>query len=159
MLRPFTQSDFPLLSSWVNSEELLHQFSATTFPYPLNYTDMEWYMAANPDRQFYMISNELYGDFGFGEIIPQYANVPRLGRLLIGNPDLRGKGLGKQLLQQLIAECKRKFASTAVELYVLIDNYPAIKCYQAAGFQFLDNNLEINLNGIKKVMRKMRVNF
>lgn len=96
MLRPFTQSDFPLLSKWVNSEKLMLQFSATTFSYPLNYTDMENYLALNHGRQFYIVNEEKVGDYGFGEIIPQTDNVPRLGRLLVGDPLHRDQAWAKK---------------------------------------------------------------
>jgi RimJ/RimL family protein N-acetyltransferase len=159
MLRSFTQSDFPLLSKWVSSEALLHQFSATTFPYPLNYSDIETYLATNTDRKFYMAHKKQYGDFGFGEIIPQQNNVPRLGRLLIGKPELRGKGLGKELILALLDECRSKHLSTAAELYVLTDNLPAIKCYQALGFNFIGNDIELDLCGTINHMKKMRLEF
>jgi RimJ/RimL family protein N-acetyltransferase len=159
MLRPFTVSDFPQLSQWVNSEELLLQFSATTFPYPLSYPDMETYMQANPDRQFYMISDTQFGDYGFGEIIPQAGNVPRLGRLLIGEPSLRGKGLGRKMILLLLDECRNVHSSTGAELHVLTDNQSAIKCYQSIGFSFIGDDIEIDLKGNINTIKKMRLNF
>jgi len=159
MLRHFTKYDFPKLSKWVNSEELLLQFSATTFPYPLNYADLEVYIQANPERKFYMISDTELGDYGFGEIIPQTGNVPRLGRLLVGELSLRGKGLGKKMILLLLDECRNVHSSTGAELYVLTDNEPAIKCYESIGFGFIGDDIEINLKGSIKTMKKMRLDF
>ncbi|MEO6523064.1 MAG: GNAT family N-acetyltransferase [Mucilaginibacter sp.] len=159
MLRPFTQPDFAQLNTWVSSEELLIQFSATAFPYPLNYADIEAYMLANPDRQFYMVSDEQLGDYGFGEIIPQKNNVPRLSRLLIGDPSLRGKGFGKKMILLLLDECRNTHSSTGAELYVLTDNQHAIKYYKSVGFNFIGDDIEINLKGNIKTMKKMRLNF
>jgi len=159
MLRTFTPSDFSQLSSWVTSEELLLQFSATAFPFPLKYSDMQAYMDEHPDRRFYMASDTELGDYGFGEIIPQPGNAPRLGRLLIGEPTLRGKGLGKKLISLLLDECRKTHAAAAVELFVLTDNYRAIKCYENMGFNFIEPVTQINLNGTIKTMKKMRIEF
>jgi RimJ/RimL family protein N-acetyltransferase len=101
----------------------------------------------------------LTGDpFGFGEIIPQKDNVPRLGRLLIGDVALRGKGLGKKLVQLLIDECRKNFNTNTIELYVLSDNIPAIRCYKALGFNFITGDeTNILLGDVPKVMKKMRL--
>ena len=118
MLKDFTPADFLWLSKWVSSPELLCQFSANTFPFPLMYADMKAYCLEYPERKFYTIINN-DGIFGFGEIIPQNGNVPRLARLLIGDPTNRGKGLGKKLVLLLLNECKKVHHAPAVELYVL----------------------------------------
>ncbi|MGZ5244596.1 MAG: hypothetical protein ACXWD4_11795, partial [Bacteroidia bacterium] len=43
------------------------------------------------------------------EIITNEANAPRLGRLLVGAPQMRGKGLGQQFISELIDECVKLF--------------------------------------------------
>ena len=159
MLRPFAKSDFELLRLWVTGPELLFQFSANTFAFPLVYNDIVAYQIANPDRRFFVASDTENGDYGFGEIIPQHQSMPRLGRLLIGSPGLRGKGLGKKLIALLMAECYKNFQSGGVQLYVLADNYSGIYCYLAVGFYFLNADQQIEHKGVIKTIKKMQLDF
>ena len=78
------------------------------------------YSANHPERRFFMACDDVLGRLT-GEIIPQEGNVPRIGRLLIGKPQLRGKGLGGILVSMLIEKCKAE-QETALELYVLTNN-------------------------------------
>jgi RimJ/RimL family protein N-acetyltransferase len=159
MLRPFAKADFELLRSWVTSPELLFQFSANTFPFPLVYEDIKAYQVANPDRRFFIASDNQNGDYGFGEIIPQHEDIARIGRLLIGLPGLRGQGLGKKMITLLIAECHKSFQASGVQLYVLTDNYQGIRCYLAMGFSYLNTDQQIEHNGIIRTMKKMQLDF
>jgi RimJ/RimL family protein N-acetyltransferase len=154
----FAPQYFDQLQTWVDSEDLLLQFSGDTFAFPLSFPDFERYQLAHPDRQFYMVINDVFNEpCGFGEIIPQPGNIPRLGRLLIGNPAQRGKGLGKLMVKLLVQKCTLRFSCPAVELFVLADNRAAVNCYLSAGFYFIDSDdQQITIKSIPKVMRKMR---
>ena len=118
------------------------------------------YQQENPDRNFYIGLDDNNKSVAFGEIIPQETNMPRLGRLLIGNPNERGKGFGTAFIHLLLAECQKKFQSKTVELFVLEDNISAIKCYQKIGFQFLAKQTwEVNHQQQNYVLYKMAYNF
>jgi RimJ/RimL family protein N-acetyltransferase len=58
--------------------------------------------------------------------------------VLIGDPDLRGKGLGKYFIKLLVDECKFRFNASTVELLVWDKNFAAINCYKAIGFVYFD---------------------
>ena len=74
--------------------------------------------------------------YAFGEIIPQDEHSVRIARLLVGGKENRGKGLGLQLVNELLAEIKQKFKSNQVDLFVLEKNNVAIRCYEKASFTF-----------------------
>ncbi len=133
----YQPAHFNFLSRWITSPELLFQFAGTTFSYPITENQLLNYQNENPERNFYIGLNTDNKAVAFGEIIPQKNNIPRLGRLLIGNPAERGKGFGTSFIRLLLAECQALFQTKTVELFVLEDNLPAIKCYQKIGFQFL----------------------
>ena len=136
MLREFAESDFQILESWIADANLLLQFSGTDFSFPITRKQIADYHLQYPERRFYLGYTEEDQPVAFGEIIPQSSGVPRLGRLLIGDPNLRGKGLGKYFVKLLVDECKLRFGTLKVELLVSNKNVAAISCYQAVGFDY-----------------------
>lgn len=143
----YSSNYFSILQSWVTDPDLLFQFAGSDFRFPLTTGQLINYEAGHPDRSFYMCLDE-GKPIAFGEIIPQQNGVPRLGRLLVGGENSRGKGLGVRFIKLLIEECKRLYHPPSVELYVLDDNRQAIRCYQKCGFDFLPGqSIKILYNG------------
>jgi len=138
MLKPYEHADVELLQSWVTDPDMLFQFAGTEFSYPITRAQISQYQAKYPHRHFYIGYTEDSVPFAFGEIIPQDNNTPRLGRLLIGDPGLRGKGLGVYFVRLLIQECKKLFSTNFVDLYVWDNNMAAIQCYKRVGFTFVE---------------------
>ncbi len=136
MLKKYQHSDFDLLESWVTDEDILFQFAGSDFSYPITKTQLIGYQVKYPGRFFYIGYTEEGVAFAFGEIITMESPWPRLGRILIGNPSERGKGLGKYFVSMLIGECKKEFNPSLIDLFVWDQNIPAIKCYEKLGFKF-----------------------
>ncbi len=137
MLKPFEPTDFDLLESWVTGPEMLFQFGGSTFCYPITLDQLMTYAAEHTDRRFYIGYTKANVAFSFGEIIPQDDNSVRLGRLLIGDESLRGRGLGKYFVDLLISESRFRFNASRIDLYVWDNNPAAIACYKKAGFDFI----------------------
>ncbi len=139
---------------------MLFGFAGTEFSYPITQEQIVNYQQAQPDRRFYIGYTDDNTPFAFGEIILQEDNTQRLGRLLIGDPTLRGKGLGVYFVKQLIAECVRLYNTPRVDLYVWEGNDPAIKCYKSAGFTFVDADpFIIKNNGQPYTIIKMSISI
>ncbi|MGI4749035.1 MAG: GNAT family N-acetyltransferase [Janthinobacterium lividum] len=159
-LIPYSANYFNFLSRWIINPDLLFQFAGTTFSYPITENQLADYQTENPERCFYIGLNAKNEAVAFGEIIPQENNIPRLGRLLIGNPADRGKGFGASFIYLLLAKCQALFQTKTVELFVLEDNFPAIKCYQKIGFQFLPGQTwEMSHQQQTFILLKMAYNF
>lgn len=155
-LRKYQPTDFALLAQWVTSPALLFQFAGTDFTYPLIQKQVDSYQATHPDRLFYMACLPNNEPFAFGEIIPQDNNVPRLGRLLVGDTAKRGKGLGAIFVQLLVDECVKLYNCSFIELYVLTTNAQAIRCYQKVGFRLVaDSHFQLVVNGESFLIDKM----
>jgi len=137
MLKPFCDTDFELLENWVTGPDILFQFAGTGFIYPITREQLQQYRSKYPERQFYIGYTTDNVPFSFGEIIPQDNDSVRLARLLIGDPLLRGKGLGVYFVRFLIEECIARFKTNNVDLFVWDNNLAAIKCYKKAGFNFV----------------------
>lgn len=154
ILIPYQHHHFNWLAQWVTSADLLFQFAGTDFTYLLTVAQLNKYQELHPDRHFYVAVDANDNPYAFGEIIPQANNTPRLGRILVGDPNKRGKGLGKVFMQLLVNECKRVYNCLNVELYVAANNIQAIKCYEKVGFRFLDTNDKLVEHGGKKHLIK-----
>ncbi|MCX6148451.1 MAG: GNAT family N-acetyltransferase [Candidatus Kapabacteria bacterium] len=140
MIRKYVDSDFEILTSWISNSDILFQCAGTDFSYPLTDLQLIAYKILHPDRIFYLYLDNDSNPIGIGEIIPQVNNIPRLGRLLIGNHKNRNKGIGTHFIKLLIQECIHLYNSDSVDLYVWENNDSAIKCYQKVGFNFTENS-------------------
>lgn len=159
MLQPFTVQHFPLLEKWITDKDILFQYSGTYFQFPVTLKQLADYRKKHPERRFYIgyLANVPYA---FGELIPKNDEPPRLARLLIGDPTLRGKGLGEIFVRELITEAKTLFNPPDIDLFVLKGNDQAIRCYQKVGFQFLENEgFTLEFEGQQHQVRKMRLHL
>ncbi len=158
-LRKYTPSDFNDLSSWITDADLLFRFAGPDWSFPLTKEQLENYQQKFPYKQFYIgLHNEI--PFAFGELIWNEAIAPRLGRLLIGGADNRGKGLGQQFIQLLITECKTLLNPEAIHLFVLENNEAAIACYHKCGFEVTntaDFTLSYKNQNLKVLQMKLEV--
>ena len=157
-LRRYQATDFALLTQWVTSPALLFQFAGTDFTYPLSQEQLDHYQVTHPDRLFYVAFASSKEPFAFGEIIPQENNIPRLGRLLVGDTTRRGKGLGAIFVQLMVDECVRLYHCRQVELFVLNENTQAIRCYEKVGFDKVpDSNFQLVVDTETFTIVKMRL--
>lgn len=134
MLIPFTSEHFNYIIEWVDSPELMHQYSGPDFPYPWTREMLQEYLQTVHDRDRFMYTED--GQMiGYGEVLYNGEFQPRLGRLLIGPKALRQKGYGAKMIKELIAYCKRTDPNQRVYLFVFTDNEQALKSYVRVGFQ------------------------
>ena len=136
MLRKYKDTDFELLQTWITDADLQFRFSGPDWQFPLTRTVLENYISAHPQRQFYIGVLEEGEPYAFGEIISGDANSPRLGRLLVGKEEQRGKGLGQVFVKELVAECIRIHKPEQIFLFVFEENEMGITCYKKCGFEF-----------------------
>ncbi|RHX79724.1 GNAT family N-acetyltransferase [Leptospira yasudae] len=136
-LEPFETNDIPLLISWVDTQELLLQFSGPVFRFPLTEDQLLENLRAVDRKAFRIIetsSNERIGYCELASINMEHGSA-RLSRLLIGKPEFRGKGMGRELVKLLLRICFVDLGLHRVALNVYDFNKAAIACYQNVGFQ------------------------
>ena len=131
-LQPFTPSDFVRLMGWTRSEKMLAQFAGPIFHYPLTEEQLYVYLAEPQRRAFTVLYQQR--PVGHAEVMLSEDGVAKLCRLLIGEPEDRGKGLGEQMVRALIKLCWRKYNVREIELNVYDWNAGAIRCYEKVGF-------------------------
>ncbi|MFT5846329.1 MAG: RimJ/RimL family protein N-acetyltransferase [Psychroserpens sp.] len=132
-LEPFTTKDFLQLIHWINSERELVQFAGPLFTFPLTEDQLKTYI--NKEK----IDPKKIIDIESGEVIGHcelnFSNkVPRLSRILIGDKKFRGKGLGTQIIELMIAEIQNIQPTYKVDLKVFRWNEKALQLYERTGF-------------------------
>ena len=143
-LRAYTKEDAKAICSWIRSEEELYRWSADQFnKFPLQAEDMEAYYAPRTAEGNYcpLVMTDEQGK-PVGHFIIRHpghedATVYRFGFIVV-DPEIRGRGLGKQMLALGLAYAKERLQATRVTLGVFANNDRARYCYQAAGFREFD---------------------
>ncbi|MFL5742601.1 MAG: GNAT family N-acetyltransferase [Flavisolibacter sp.] len=126
------QSCYDTLISWVDSAEALMQFAGPAFTFPLTKEQLEKSLSDNKRFAFKVVDVGTALPIGQAEIYLSEKSA-YLGSILIGNKRLRGKGVGKGIVSQLLAYAFDVLAQTKVELNVFDWNTGAIKCYEKVG--------------------------
>ncbi|WP_304062678.1 GNAT family N-acetyltransferase [Pedobacter glucosidilyticus] len=151
----FEEQHIPILINWIKDEDTLLKFAGIAFQYPLTAAQMESYIEKYPERLIYLVIDDEHQPVAYGEVIPQEDHSARLGHLLIGESQQRGKGLGKQLISLLIEKAKQELNINRIDLYLLSNNDVAAKCYLNFGFKFIDNDFSITYKNQSYAILKM----
>jgi len=133
-LEKFEKPDFDRLISWVDSEKFMFQFAGPIFHFPITNEQLELYISDKDRYAFKVIFLETGEVIGHSEIYNSGNNVTKLCRILLGDKNFRGKGLGKEMVEKLAEFSFNNLLSTTIELNVVNWNTSAIKCYEKVGF-------------------------
>ncbi len=139
-LTPFTVADFPRLIQWINSPELLVQWSGPVmFTYPLNVTQLQTYLEMGrgdaPEALIYTVRDEEDAPVGHIElgVINRPNGTASVCRVFV-SPTARGRGLCVPMLQALLRVGFDELCLRRIDLRVYTFNTPAIACYERVGF-------------------------
>ena len=154
-LEPFRPSDFELFISWIDSPKLLLQIAGPYFSYPLTYDQLQNYLDDKKSLAFKVIEESSEQVIGHAEIILQSPGICKLDKVLIGDKEKKGRGIGQQLIAKLLDYCFFLLRAEVVELLVFDWNVSAIKTYEKSGFAHVDGKpMEMTADGeIWKVLK------
>jgi len=133
-LASFSSSDFDDFISWINNEELLVTIAGTAFSYPLSREQLQNYLALEKSHSFTIIDAEQNKKIGHAEIVLSGEGIYKIDKLIIGDKDNRGKGIGENVIIQLLKFSFHSLNARVVELNVFDWNIGGIKCYRKSGF-------------------------
>ena len=133
-LERFTEGDFALLISWVNSAEALMQFAGPGFSFPLTIEQLASNLGEEKRNCYKVVVSPQRTAIGYCEIVVPDQQTAVLCRILIGEPMNRGKGLGFEIVRQLLRIVFYDLRRTRAELFVFDWNTPAVRCYEKSGF-------------------------
>lgn len=137
-IRLYQPSDAVVITSWLKSEYLMHQWCADRYErYPVTPEDMNIYYERNIDGQQSRALTMTDGDDIVGYITLRISaddsTEQRLGFVIVDDSK-RGCGLGKALVSMAVKYAFETLGATKVSLGVFENNPSAIHCYEAAGF-------------------------
>jgi len=140
-LKYFTEEDFASLHAWINDFTFLHQWAGHSFQYPLTDDQLHEYIdGANQDGASKFVykaidssTNKVIGHISIGRIdrTNEYA---RIGRVLIGDSNYLGKGIGTEMVRQCARIIFEDLGMNRASLGVFDFNKAAIRSYEKAGF-------------------------
>jgi diamine N-acetyltransferase len=139
-LRLLEERDLSMTREWRNRDEVRKWFLTSTIISPQQHA--AWFAQyRDRDDDFVFVIEEtalLCRPVGQASIyaIDWQQRRAKFGRLLIGDPDARGKGLARRAVTALIGESFDKLGLEELRLEVLKDNARAIALYEQCGFTF-----------------------
>lgn len=141
-LRYFEPADFNQLIDWVDTAELMLQWAGPSFVFPLTKYQLDEYLRGanvkNSSKYIYSVIDEetdkLIGHISLTRI-DQNNRSARIGRVLIGDPAAKGKGICRPMMQQVLKIAFDELELHRVTLGVFDFNKPAITCYERVGFR------------------------
>jgi RimJ/RimL family protein N-acetyltransferase len=141
-LNYFTRSDFKQLIKWIDSPEFLLLWGGPHFDYPLNESQLDTYIEqANHDEAATFVykvllkeTGDVIGHISLGNVDRKNKSA-RVGKVLVGNKDVRGKGIGQQMLNEVLKIAFNEHSLHRVSLGVFDFNVSAINCYEKVGFR------------------------
>lgn len=150
----FAEQDFDELIGWSGDLPFLMQWAGPMFRYPLTTEQLvEYNKGANntqtSDKLNYRVllasTREGIGHVSIGSIDRENGSA-RVTKVLVGESEFRGKGVGKAIVKAVLAICFGELSLHRVTLGVFDFNGPALATYKHAGFL---------VDGILRDARKM----
>lgn len=158
-LEQFDRSCYDDLISWIDTPEALMQFAGPAFKFPLTKEQLDQSLSDRNRIAFKVIDTGSNTFIGCAEIYLTEKSA-YLGRILIGDKQLRGKGVGKVIVDELLNFAFKVLSQSEVQLNVFDWNTAAIKCYEKAGFVLdPDKKLEREVNGQTWIALNMRIDY
>ena len=141
-LQRFDESDIPRLISWIPDAQFLLQFAGPEYTFPLNSTQlMATLEKSKGDRPSHFMFKALLmpekSVVGHIELmaVDYERKSTRLGRVLIGEARLRGKGYGTAMIAEAIIVAFTEINLEEITLAVFDFNRSAIASYKKVGFR------------------------
>jgi len=132
VLEAAVEDDIDELMSWFSDANSVDIWGGPKFRYPFDrssfHEDCRW-------KEFSTYCLRAPGGemVAFGQLGARYDRA-HLARL-IAHPAMRGRGIGRKLLELLISEAHNEKNYSKVALFVYRHNEPAYQCYLALGFE------------------------
>ena len=146
-LERFDKYNYADLISWIENKEMLMQLAGPHLTYPLTEEQLNKSQEDKNRIAFNVVDTDTNKVIGHCEIY-LLEDSAKLGRILVGDKEQRGKGIGQQIIKELLDYTSQNLPRKKIELYVFDWNIEAIKCYEKAGFKINPcKTLQREING------------
>lgn len=130
-LRTTRMSDLTVVASWVDTPELCWWWAGASVRFPIDLERLPDEIRFSQVASWSLVEQETL--VGFGQFVPKPDNRLHFSRVIVA-PESRGKGLGRQLAEQLLQRALAQ-SPAIVSLNVNTKNVVAIELYQSLGFR------------------------
>ncbi|NHZ86754.1 MAG: GNAT family N-acetyltransferase [Planctomycetia bacterium] len=141
-LEKFTREDIPQLISWIPDAKTLLIWSGSGYDWPIDRDQLEQtLLKANNSNSKYLLLKFLLDKSVVGYIelrkLDSDEKTARIGRVII-DPNMRGKGLGKEIINTVKEYARKTLDLQSLTLGVFSFNQNAISLYEKTGFIITD---------------------
>lgn len=137
-LRPYSaRRDFEEIRNWITDERTHAMWSANLISFPIEQDEFERFLHEREDRtgeSSYVVTAEDGQLIGFFCYTIDLAANEGIFKCIMNNPDYRGKGYGREMLELALKYAFEITNVNAARLYVYTNNTRARKCYESVGF-------------------------
>jgi RimJ/RimL family protein N-acetyltransferase len=134
-VRPYRDTDFPVIAAWISDERFLIQWAGPGFNFPLPQTQFHEHLEKPGIHGFTALTGDGENIIGYAEINNLEAETGRLCRIIIGPPENRGMGYGSEFVRILVNLGRQAYHYRRITLAVFDFNTSAATCYQSLGFE------------------------
>jgi ribosomal protein S18 acetylase RimI-like enzyme len=131
-LRPPSLADYDSIASWIVDAEACRRWAGPKIPFPFLAAELPQLLAVSGGDS-YCLADEGDVPVGFGQYWPRPGGTIHLLRIIV-SPTFRGKGLGRELCDQLIARALAAAPAHSLTLNVYRNNEAAVALYERLGF-------------------------
>ncbi|RZK12629.1 MAG: N-acetyltransferase, partial [Hymenobacter sp.] len=140
-LELFTPADFAQLIAWVDTEQLLYEWSGSLFSFPLTPAGLDWYLEgandfANPEVFIYKAiesdTGRAVGHISLGGISERNRSG-RISRVLVAEG--KGRGYCAAMVRAVLRIGFEQLHLHRIDLGVYDFNHAAIRCYEKCGLR------------------------
>jgi len=136
LLRPVQENDLESLRTWRN-DSMISQFLIKT-DYITPEKQLEWFKKTTADTDSYLFAieeskalNRIIGSLSVYNIRD---DIVEYGRLMIGDDEAHGKGLGFMAVTSIVYYAFEKLKKSIVECNIHEENIPCLKVHYKVGF-------------------------
>ncbi len=152
-LEYFVKDDFQQLINWINTEELMINWSGRMFNFPLTQDSLTWYIddtnhIGTSDVFIYKAIDEqdnVVGHVSLGSI-SQTNKSARISRVFVSQEG-RGRGVCRDMIKAVLQIGFEQLDLHRIALGVYDTNKAATKCYEGAGMKIEGTNRDVLLHG------------
>lgn len=150
-LRPFIAcSDFDVIKNWILDERTHAMWCANLIAYPIekeNFASVMEEAATRFGDSPYVATTDDGNIVGFFCFSVNLDSNEGMLKFVMVDPEQRGKGLGKEMLQLAVEYAFNITKADAVHLNVFPENTRAKKCYESVGF--VERHTDLNAFSFK----------
>jgi ribosomal-protein-alanine N-acetyltransferase len=131
-LRAPQAEDYAAIASWVPDAAACLRWAGPRMSFPFVTTDLPTLLTMESSHSYSLAQGDVVA-VGFGQHWINRPGAVHVGRILV-SPQVRGQGLGRVLVEQLLARALQVSGVDTVTLRVYRDNEAALALYASLGF-------------------------